>query len=142
MDETPDRIRTVVGKQYQYIRNFQPELPYAQRVAYMEEMPTMQVWRKLNAEGKLNDVQKLFFAATKPKEELYDLTTDRHNVKNLAASPQHQAVLTEMRAALDKWMADTKDLGAIPERELVKRGLVADRLTEYEQRKEPGFKSN
>jgi hypothetical protein len=34
-------------------------------------------------------------------------------------------------------MEETKDLGAVPERELIKRGLVADRLSEYEkQRKE------
>ena len=40
-----------------------------------------------------------------------------------------------MRGALDKWIADTKDLGAIPERELIAKGLVRDVLsTEYEAR--------
>ena len=41
MDETYDRIRAVRDKQFKYIRNFAPELPYAQRIAYGEEMPTM-----------------------------------------------------------------------------------------------------
>lgn len=135
MDETYDRIRSVRSRQFQYIRNFEPQLPYSQRIAYMDEMPTMQVWRRLNAEGKLNDAQKLFFAPTKPKEELYDCDADPHEIHNLAESPKHQDVLKEMRAALDKWMTDTGDLGAVPEAELVKRGLVRDVSGQYAARK-------
>ncbi len=137
MDETPDRIRTVRDPRFQYIRNFHPELPYAQRVSYMEEMPTMQVWRRWHAEGKLNAAQKLFFAPTKPKEELYDVQADPDEVRNLAGLPQHEAKLQELRTVLDRWIIDTKDLGAISEVELIKSGLVADRLAEYEKRLEP-----
>jgi hypothetical protein len=40
-----------------------------------------------------------------------------------------------MSAALDEWMVDTKDLGAVPEKELIKRGIVKDVLaTEYDSR--------
>lgn len=134
MDETFDRIRAVRDPRYKYIRNFYPQLPYAQYIDYMDAMPTCRIWRKYHAEGKLNDVQKLWHAPTKPKEELYDTQTDPHEVKNLAESPMHQAKLKELRAALDKWMVDTKDLGGIPEDELVKKGLVADRIPEYEAR--------
>jgi len=136
MDETYDRIRSVRDKRFQYIRNFHPELPYAQRIAYMELMPTMRIWRQLNAEGKLNVVQKQFFAPTKPREELYDVEADPDEVNNLAEDSRHQDKLKELRAALDDWMAETKDLGAVPEKELIKQGLVADRLKEYEKRKE------
>ncbi|MGH7174464.1 MAG: sulfatase family protein [Gemmataceae bacterium] len=136
MDETFDRIRTVRDKHFQYIRNFHPELPYAQRIAYRELMPTMKVWRKLHAEGKLNAVQDQFFAATKPREELYDVDTDPDEVKNLAGNPKYKDKLVELRTALDRWMEETKDLGAVSERELIKRGLVADRLSQYEKRKE------
>ena len=142
MDETPDRIRAVRSERFKYIRNFRPELPYAQQISYMELSPTMQEWRRLNGEGKLLGPQKLFFAPTKPREELYDLDTDPHEINNLAEHPAQVATLQEMRAALDRWMVETKDLGAIPEVELIKRGLVADRLKEYEQRKEPGFNPN
>ena len=134
MDETFDRIRAVRDTRYKYIRNFYPELPYAQYIDYMDQMPTCQVWRKWNAEGKLNDVQKLWHAPTKPKEELYDTQTDPHEVKNLADSSTHQEKLKELRTALDKWMAETKDLGGVPETELIKRGLVVDRIAEYEAR--------
>jgi hypothetical protein len=40
-----------------------------------------------------------------------------------------------MRAALDTWMAETKDLGAVPEKDLIRRGLVRDLLSaEYDAR--------
>lgn len=135
MDETYDRIRTVRDRRFQYIRNFESQSPYAQRIAYMEEMPTMQVWRRLNAEGKLNDVQKLFFAPTKPREELYDCAADPHEVHNLADSPTHQNVLKELRTAVDRWITETHDLGEIPEPELVRRGLVKDVLSTYAERR-------
>lgn len=141
MDETPDRIRAVRDQRFKYIRNYQPELPYAQKISYMEEMPTMQEWRRLNAEGKLTGAQKNFFAASKPAEELYDTESDPHEVKNLAGSAEHTAKLKELRAALDEWIRKTGDLGAIPEPELIQRGLIADSLSQYEERKAPGFRS-
>lgn len=142
MDEAFDRIRTVRDHRFQYIRNFHPELPYAQRIAYMEEMPTMRVWRKLNAEGKLTGAQKLFFAPGKPEEELYEVAADPDQVKNLAGDPKYRAKLKELRAALDEWIAKTEDMGAIPEGELIKRGVVADRLSEYEKRKQQADKAS
>jgi arylsulfatase A-like enzyme len=137
MDETFDRIRSVRGERYRYIRNFHPELPYMQYINYMDEMPIMREWRRLAFEGKLNDTQKLFMSRTKPKEELYDLEKDPYEINNLAdaESVEIQNVKKEMSAALDKWIIDTKDLGEVPEKELIKRGLVRDVLsTEYDAR--------
>lgn len=135
MDETYDRIRSVRGERYRYVRNFHPELPYMQYVNYMDEMPIMRDWRRLAFEGTLNKTQMLFMSRTKPKEELYDLDKDPHEINNLADAPDHQATLKEMRAALDKWIVDTKDLGEVPEKELIARGLVKDVLsTEYDAR--------
>ena len=141
MDETYDYIRAVRDSRFKYIRNYETNLPYAQRIAYMEEMPTMQEWRRLHAEGKLVGPQKIFFTATKPGEELYDTEADPHEIKNLAGDPGHQAKLEELREALDDWIRKTGDLGQIPERELIRRGLVADSLSQYEERKQSGFKS-
>jgi len=137
MDEAYDRIRTVRSERYRYIRNFHPELPYFQYINYMDEMPIMREWRRLAFEGKLNKTQMLFMSRTKPKEELYDLETDPFEINNLAdaESAELQKIKKEMAAALDKWMTETKDLGEIPEKELIKRGIVKDVLsTEYEER--------
>ncbi|QDU19630.1 sulfatase family protein [Urbifossiella limnaea] len=135
MDETYDRIRSARGPHFRYVRNFHPELPYAQWLNYLDEMPVMKDWRRLAFAGTLTPTQRLFFARTKPAEELYDTRTDPHEVRNLAADPAHADTLRTMRGALDRWMADTKDLGATPERELIAKGLVRDVLsTEYEAR--------
>ncbi len=121
MDETRDRIRAVRDRRHKYIRNFAPELPYAQPIAYMDRMPTMQAWRRLAAAGALRGPQRRFLAATKPAEELYDTAADPHEVADLAGDPAQAERLGRMRAALDAWIETTGDLGAIPEAELVRR---------------------
>src|SRR5688572_28093649 len=42
MDESPDTIRAVRDQRYKYLRNYDHERPYAQKIAYMDQMPTMQ----------------------------------------------------------------------------------------------------
>src|SRR5262245_13269450 len=137
MDETYDRIRSVRGERYRYVCNFHPELPYMQYINYMDEMPIMREWRRLAFEGKLDKTQMLFMSRTKPKEELYDLEKDHYDVNNIAEaeSVEIQKICKEMSDALDRWIVDTKDLGEVPEKELIKRGVVKDVLTtEYEAR--------
>jgi uncharacterized sulfatase len=118
MDETYDRIRSVRDPRFRYIRNFEPKLPYSQPIAYMDQMPTMKEMRRLNAEGKLVGPQKLFFRTDRPEEELYDTLKDPHEIDNLAGRPEHQDTLKRLRAALEQWQKDTKDLGHIPEAKL------------------------
>lgn len=138
MDEVFDRIRSVRDPRWHYLKNFAPELPYAQRIEYMEIGKTMQVWREGNAQGKLNPVQALFFAPQKPVEELYDTAADPFEINNLAGRPEHAEKLVELRAACEAWMAATQDKGAIPVGELVRRGVIADRDPGYQQRQERG----
>ena len=87
----------------------------------MDLMPTMQEWRRLHAEGKLEGPQKTFFAETKPVEELYDTDSDPHEIDNLAGSPEHQEILKRLRAEHERWRKDTNDLGLISEPELMER---------------------
>ncbi|MGL6073551.1 MAG: sulfatase family protein [Fimbriiglobus sp.] len=135
MDEAPDRIRSVRGDRFRYVRNYHPEKPYFQWLNYLDEMPIMQEWRRLAFEGKLNDTQKLFMSRTKPKEELYNLETDPYEIKNLANDPQYCKTLAEMSVKLDEWIVKTKDLGEVPEAELIRRGIVRDVLSgEYTER--------
>jgi len=118
MDEALDIIRGVRDKRFHYIRNYRPDLPYAQHIAYMDEMPTMQEWRRLAAAGELKGAQAIFFRPTKPVEELYDTEVDQHEINNLADDPKYADVLKRLRAAHEKWREDTNDLGLIPEAEL------------------------
>ncbi len=51
-------------------------------------------------------------------EELYDLTADPYERKNLAADPAHAATLAKLRADLDGWMKGQGDEGLETERTL------------------------
>ena len=114
MDERYDLVRTARDKRYRYIRNYRPDLPWGQHVQYMFQQAGYRAWERLFKAGKLNAVQARFWGE-KPAEELYDLRDDPDEVKNLAASPEHQGTLERMRAALRKHMIDTRDNGFIPE---------------------------
>lgn len=119
MDETYDLIRSARDTRFKYIRNYAPERPYAQNITYMNQMPTMREWRRLNGEGKLTGATALHFRERKPVEELFDTEADPHEIVNLAERPEHAATLKRMRAALERWQEDVGDSGLIPEPLLV-----------------------
>jgi uncharacterized sulfatase len=115
MDEAYDLIRAVRDKRYKYIRNYMWYVTRGQDIEYMNQMPTMQEMRRLNAEGKLKGPQKQYFEQAKPVEELYDIRSDPHEVNNLADNPEYRNVLERMREVHKKWMMKTRDVGLIPE---------------------------
>lgn len=126
IDETYDIIRCARDERFKYIRNYQPCKPYGQFMYDMERMPTMQEMRRLHFEAairqkKLEGPMGLFFAPEKPVEELYDTTTDPHEIRNLASMPEHRGTLVRMREAHEQWKKETGDLGLIPEPELQER---------------------
>ena len=116
MDERQDIVRSVTDGRYVYIRQYMPQLPYAQYINYMFQMPTAKVWKRMAEQGLLNEAQSHFWQP-KPSEELYDLQSDPYEVKNLADSRDHVDALAKMRAAHISYMERTRDLGLIPEAE-------------------------
>ncbi len=121
MDETSDTIRAVRDARFKYIRNYRPDLPYAQTVQYMDEMPMLKEMRRLNAEGKLTGPQALWFAPRKPEEELYDCDADPHEIRNLAGDARYASKLKELRAEHEAWKKRYPDLGLLPEPELLEK---------------------
>ena len=121
VDEATDRIRAVRDKRYKYIRNYQPETPYGQSIAFRNNLATMQEMFRLHDAGMLDPPADWYFRQTKPVEELYDTEVDPFEIDNLAAQPEHRDVLQRMRAAHEAWVVDSGDLGGIPEAELAER---------------------
>ncbi|MBN2132396.1 MAG: sulfatase-like hydrolase/transferase [Sedimentisphaerales bacterium] len=121
MDERYDIIRTVRDKRYRYIRNYEPLKTYYQYMNTPEKGVTMKEIRRVHAEGKLPPAAKLFLADRKPVEELYDLSQDPHEINNLAGDPQYAPVLERMRRTHRQWLFDTRDLGLLPEPEIIER---------------------
>jgi arylsulfatase A-like enzyme len=118
-DETVDRIRCVRTERFKYIRNFLPERAYTQKNAYKERAyPPLAVMKRLYAEGKLTPEQAHFMAPRRPAEELYDLAADPHEVRDLAGKSEHRATLEKLRGILGRWIRETGDQGAIPEKKI------------------------
>ena len=120
MDERYDMVRSVVGENFIYIRNYMPHKPYGQHVSYMFQTPTTQVWKKMFEDGKLNQAQSHFWK-TKPAEELYDLQKDPDEVMNLTKSSEHAAILKKMRSAHLSHIRKIRDIGFLPEGEIHSR---------------------
>ncbi len=119
-DETVFRLRTVRDDRYRYIRNFTPDRPFLQKNDYKaKQYPVWTLLPTLHAEGKLTPAQAALCAPTMPPEELYDLTTDPHEIHNLATIPEHAATLKRLRGVLEKWIEDTHDQGRTMEPEEV-----------------------
>ena len=117
IDETVVRMRSVHDRRYHYIRNFTAGAGFPTLNRYKEKCFLIKpLMRELHARGELSgppaDLMKPF-----PEEMLFDLEEDPHEIRNLAGSDDgaHREALIRMRAALDTWMAETEDRGAIPE---------------------------
>lgn len=121
MDERVDLVRSVTDGRYVYLRNFYPHVSQAQRVSYQFETPTTALWHKLYTEGKTTPAQSIFWSVPKAPEELYDLQSDRDEVKNLAQSPQHRAILEKLRGVVRDHVLKSRDVTFLPEGEMHSR---------------------
>ena len=116
IDDSVDHVRAVCGRRFKYIRNFLPDRPHAQPNAYQAtDYPTLRVMRDLFADGNLTSEQALFMASRRPSEELCDLWSDPHELRNLAGLAEHQKILEQMRGVQHRWNKDTGDRGELPE---------------------------
>jgi arylsulfatase A-like enzyme len=116
-DELPERRRTAIDGRFQYIRSYGDEA-FLRPLRFRDQLPTMQELWRLQAAGGLGPAQAQLFQAL-PREQLFDLRSDPHTMRDLAGDPAHAADLKRLRAALDEWLAQSPDLGAVPERRMI-----------------------
>lgn len=120
MDSEYDRVRSVHDGRYQYLRNYMPEKPYYQPIKYRLQQTSMAAILTLNELGKLTATQMRWFE-TKPAEELYDIKSDPHQMKNLVNLPRYQSKLNELRKAHTNWVAQYGDMSNVPEMDMVRK---------------------
>ena len=130
--DAADRIRSVRTRQFKYIRNFHPERPYLQHSGYKKlSYPVVTLMKVLHDRGSWHSP---FMAESRPREELYELATDPHEMNNLADDPAYAKTLTELRGAVDAWIKETADQGAIDEGATVDlTALMEEKRRYYEQ---------
>ena len=91
-----------------YIVNALPSLP-GTPPADAVRSPTFLAMLQLRADDQLPPDQNGCFVVPRPKEELYDVRSDPHQLRNLAGDPRYAEKLKGMRTALRKWSQQTDD---------------------------------
>jgi N-sulfoglucosamine sulfohydrolase len=119
VDEVLMFSRSIRGKRFHYIRNFMPHRARMQRSFFSEMTPIRQEIRQLHKDGKLKWKETWLMDESIPVDELYDTLSDPNEFTNLADDPDYEDVLNEMKRDLFNWMIESKDLGLIPEYEML-----------------------
>lgn len=121
LDSHYDRVRSVHDGRYQYVYNFHPELPRYMDLAYRKQQASMRDIIRLRDAGKLNAVQMRWFEPKGATEELYDVLADPYQLNDLARDTANAVTLSRFREVFNKWQKDVPDLGAIPEKQLIRQ---------------------
>ncbi|MEP4078538.1 MAG: sulfatase [Haloferula sp.] len=113
-DYTIDRIRTVRTDKFRYIRNYHLDRPLLQ-AQYRDKQPTVKDLKRLHEAGELTSYQEEHWFGLRPKEELYEIARDPHQINNLAGDPKYADELKRHRGILEEWIKETDDKGQYPE---------------------------
>ena len=120
-DEVLMFSRSIRTDKYHYIRNFLPHRPRMQRNFYSEITPIRQELRRLDNLGLLQSNEDWLMEDSVPVDELYDTETDPHELNNLAQEAEHLEIMELLKRNLFSWMVETKDLGLVPEYEMIEK---------------------
>ncbi len=107
--------RCVRTKQFKYILNLHPEFEYTTHIDVAgpnDGRIYFDSWvAKAKSDSGAAAVVRRYHEH--PAEELYDVKTDPHEMRNLAGEPKHSAVLRELRGKVRAWMKAQGDEGKV-----------------------------
>jgi N-sulfoglucosamine sulfohydrolase len=99
-------MRMVRTRQHKYVLNLAHELEYP----FAADLYNSATWQALlKHKGTTLGERSLDGFVHRPKEELYDLEKDPHELKNVAEDPKYAEVLGGLRKQLREWQEKTKD---------------------------------
>ena len=110
------KSRSIRTTRYKYIRNFNTELSVrTASTEYRKAMhPLYHLIGILAERGELSELHNRLLAGPFPPEELYDLTTDPHELNNLVGQRDMEPRRQQLRDQLDDWIRESGDLGFEP----------------------------
>lgn len=113
-------IRAVRTRQWKYIRNLDPSATFHSHVDKAAANDGRDYWDSWVEKAKTDHTAAAVVRRyhTRPAEELYDLTADPWELRNLAAESAHASTLKTLRDDLDNWMKEQGDKGLETERSL------------------------
>jgi N-sulfoglucosamine sulfohydrolase len=107
-------IRSVRSEKYKYIVNLTPEVKFQNACV---KTPAFTSWKAKAEAGDAVAAEVVRRYQHRPAEELYDVTTDTLEWKNLADDPKLAEVKAELKNQLAMWMTSQGDKGAQTEME-------------------------
>ncbi|SDM66827.1 sulfatase-like hydrolase/transferase [Kriegella aquimaris] len=138
-DDVYDISRSIRTKDFMYIRNYMPHLPYIQNsLIFSDKKNSFAELLRLKSLGKLNPEAEEFWNP-KATEELYYLKNDLEEVINIANNPKYQDVLKNMREKLHTKILESKDIGFLHESEYMER---SKNITPYDYAQSKNYRLN
>ena len=122
MDEKFDHVRSLRRGRYAYVRNFTGFYPDGLQNNYRYRMAACSEWRELYRAGRLDGARSRFFRP-RPPEQLFDVETDPHQVRDLSGDPKRKGVLLELRGLMQRRLRAINDLSYLPESEVCRAAL-------------------
>ncbi len=119
-----EHMRCVRTRTHKLITNAYLEKPFG-HPADCSRCPSWQSLLQALGKKQLTAAQKLIFRSPRPMTELFDVSGDIDEFKNLADQPTHRSVRKELEAALASWRQRTGDFPASRRR----RADNVDRVT-------------
>lgn len=114
IDEVFDFSRSLRNDTYLYIRNYMPYYGWNQRSVYPDQGEIRHEFYKMD-EAVMSPAQRGYAGSMRPREELYLVGEDPHQVRNLAGEAKHAEVLKAMRERLRVEALELRDLGYLRE---------------------------
>ena len=107
-------IRSCGTKQYRYIRNLNPDVPFTNAVTRKggDRADFWSSWVAQAEAGSQRAQNLVHRYQYRPQEELYDVATDPYCLNNLIEQAPLNAIKQELSQQLDRWMQDQGDHGA------------------------------
>lgn len=107
--------RSVRTRGFKYVRNLHPEYAHTTHIDRAKPQDGVGYWKSWEAAARTDPAAAAVVRRyrERPREELYDLSADPHELKNLAADPKHAERLAEFRTELDEWMKEQGDTGKV-----------------------------
>lgn len=101
--------RAVRSDQFKLVRNYYWDTPLWNSVDSINSI-TWQGMLEARSAGSLTPAQAFLFRPERPFEELYDLDADPFEQVNIIDDPAYRRILDGLRADLDNWRTQTRDL--------------------------------
>lgn len=108
-------MRCLRTDRFKYILNLHPEFEYTTHIDRADPADGRYYFDSWVAKAKGDAAAAAIVRRyhERPAEELYDVRSDVHELRNLAADPRYQSTLQEMRARLKTIMKEQRDEGKV-----------------------------